>query len=106
LFYINIGNTYSKISPQLPKDIADALSNALSYKIKGAFFSPQFKGGYWDGRIRIFNKTKQTFGTGLLWRVRGTLNQSASSLNAASWVSNPICKSPSKPALVTTMSIR
>lgn len=43
----------------------DKLSDALSYTIPGASFSPQFRMGNWDGKERLLGK-KLTFPVGLL----------------------------------------
>jgi superfamily II DNA or RNA helicase len=50
-------------------DILKRLSLLLSYEIKDKFFSPQYRSGRWDGRIRLFSMKSKTFNIGLLYRV-------------------------------------
>lgn len=74
MYKIIVDNTYSKIKPALPDSVSSALSYDLSYKVKGAFFSPKYRAGHWDGKIHLFNKRSQAFGTGLYSRVVKLLN--------------------------------
>jgi superfamily II DNA or RNA helicase len=53
----------------LPPEVADEISAACSYEVKGAEHSPLFKKGRWDGRKRLFNKQSGKFPMGLLQRV-------------------------------------
>src|SRR5690606_24107788 len=47
----------------------DFLDSEFAIKQPGYFFSPAFKKGYWDGRVRFLNKRNNTFPTGLLQNV-------------------------------------
>lgn len=53
----------------LPAEIADRVSMACSYEVKGAEHSPLFKKGRWDGRKRLFNKQTGAFPMGLHRRI-------------------------------------
>lgn len=51
-----------------PKALIEALRTVMSYKVKGAEFTPSYKAGTWDGRIRLLRTTKDRgvkFPTGL-----------------------------------------
>lgn len=45
------------------------LDNLLSYNVKGAYFSKQYRDGHWDGKKHLFNTKQLSFKTGLLFRV-------------------------------------
>ncbi len=46
-------------------DLAYELSEAFMFEVAGAKFSPAYKRGVWDGKIRLFNLGKRTFPVGL-----------------------------------------
>ncbi len=48
-----------------PYDL-DAIKTATSYPVQGAFFSPLYKRGLWDGRKHLFCKKTSSFPTGLV----------------------------------------
>jgi len=51
------------------KDLIKRISLLFSYAVQGAFFSPQYRAGRWDGRIRLLNKRNLSFNIGLLFRL-------------------------------------
>ena len=50
-------------------DIAMELSEAFTFMVDGAKFSPAFKMGQWDGFIRLFNLGSRTIASGLYQKV-------------------------------------
>lgn len=75
MYQIEVDNIKSRIRPLLPDQVREALSLTLSYKSKGYIFSPKYKQGFWDGRIKLFHKQYQTFGTGFFSSVRDVLSR-------------------------------
>lgn len=73
---IETGHVLCKIIGKFPQHIIDS---ATSYLMPNYFFSPAFKKGHWDGRIRYtkYNKTQDchTFPTGFLTRVCAALDE-------------------------------
>lgn len=55
-------------------DVYKILHSELSFRVKNAYFVPSFRKGYWDGFIRLFRKTDNSFKTGLLYRVCSLLD--------------------------------
>ena len=51
------------------KELLKRIDLLFSYMVQGAFFSPQYRAGRWDGRIRLLNKRNYTFQIGLLFRL-------------------------------------
>jgi len=45
------------------------LADQFTFEVPGAQFSPAYRNKYWDGKIRLFNTTKEEIYTGLLERV-------------------------------------
>jgi superfamily II DNA or RNA helicase len=58
-----------RVSPRL----LDAIDKALTFTEPGAFFTPQYKRGLWDGKRRLFKAKTQTFPAGLAPRVLALL---------------------------------
>lgn len=56
------------------KDILKQIDNLLSYKIDGAFFSPAYRMGRWDGKNHLFNNRTKSFSIGLLYRLLSYLD--------------------------------
>lgn len=65
---IIINNSYSKLVDTEPA-LLGIIDDVLSVKQPGYFFSPSFKNGVWDGKIRFLNKRTNTFPSGLLEKV-------------------------------------
>jgi superfamily II DNA or RNA helicase len=55
--------------------IQEELRNALSYEVSGAEWSEKYKDGTWDGKISLYSKRDKSFPTGLLFRVKQTLEK-------------------------------
>lgn len=53
----------------LNEDLIKRIDLLLSYPVKGAFFSPLYRSGRWDGRTHLFNKNNFSFQIGLLYRL-------------------------------------
>jgi superfamily II DNA or RNA helicase len=54
-------------------ELLNAIDKKLTFDEKGAFFTPQFKRGLWDGKRRLFKRSEQTFPAGLAPRVLALL---------------------------------
>lgn len=65
---IVIDNTFSKIENADSK-LLELINDTLAVRQPGFFFSPSFKNGHWDGKIRFLDKRNNTFPTGLLQKV-------------------------------------
>ena len=64
---ILLNNLNSKIIGYLPDEVHTQLDTALSYRVKNARFSPQFKAKQWDGIVRLYRRSRgQSFYSGLL----------------------------------------
>lgn len=64
---IVLNNLTSKIIGFIPDEVHTQLDKALSYRVKHARFSPQFKAKQWDGIIRLYKRNQgQSFYSGLL----------------------------------------
>lgn len=50
--------------------IAYELSDYFTFRVPGCQFSPKFKAGYWDGKIRLFNLGNRTLYAGLMHKVK------------------------------------
>lgn len=57
----------------LPTEDIYNLSDHFSYMPKGYQFTPSFKDGFWDGKIRLISPTKKTYPTGLTLDIKGYL---------------------------------
>lgn len=55
------------------REASDLLDKELSVKVDGAFFSPRFQIGMWDGVQRFYNTQSDKFKSGLLAKVVSTL---------------------------------
>ncbi len=51
-------------------DIAYELSEAFTFEVPGAKYTPLYKAGVWDGRLKIFNLGKRTLPFGLLTELK------------------------------------
>lgn len=67
--------TTARLDPDEPldADLIATLSRALSYVKPGAVFTPEFKRGLWDGRVKFFDEEDLSFPAGLARRVRDIL---------------------------------
>jgi|SRR5262245_15398870 len=54
----------------------DAVDRLLTFNEPGAFFTPQYKRGLWDGKRRLFKAKDQSFPVGLLDRVTSLFERS------------------------------
>lgn len=54
----------------------DAIDRLLTFNEPGAFFTPQYKRGLWDGKRRLFKPKTQSFPVGLLDRVTSLFERS------------------------------
>lgn len=66
-----VDHLWTKIDGKYPETVID---RATSYLQEGYFFSPQYKKGHWDGRIRLADKKNSRFPTGLLAQVTEALD--------------------------------
>ncbi len=53
----------------------DYVKKATSFFMDGAEFSSKFQDGYWDGKIRYYNKTNKSFWFGLIGKVEKRLEK-------------------------------
>lgn len=53
----------------------DAVDRALTYQEPGAYFSPAFKLGHWDGTRKLFDRKNQEFPAGLEHRILAVLDK-------------------------------
>ncbi len=60
---ISIEKNRAKITGDFPLTI---VNNALSYTVKGGYFSPRFKNTRWDGKYRFLTRPSNTFPAGLV----------------------------------------
>ena len=67
-----VDHLWTTIEGSYPESV---VGPATSYFQDGYFFSPKFKKGYWDGRIKLLDKRKNRFPTGLLTRVCQALDK-------------------------------
>ena len=67
---IKVENSYSQILNSIdnPSVLAE-LDKALSFSVKGAFFTKAYQEGRWDGKKRLFSYSTFGFPTGLVSRV-------------------------------------
>ena len=67
---INVGIMYTSVDYQgntlLQEKVEDMAHHKLGIKEDGAFHSPAYKSGFWDGITDFYNKANQSFHTGLL----------------------------------------
>jgi hypothetical protein len=63
---LSVDNSFVTILDPLPREVAEALSNYCSYTVDGAYFSPLYQSGKWDGKKRLFNRNSYKFPSGLL----------------------------------------
>jgi len=71
---ITVDNIYSRIIGHLPDEVHEELNKVLSYRIKDAHFTKLYKQKKWDGRIKLYHKSKgQYFYTGLFSLAREVL---------------------------------
>ena len=64
---LHIENLYCRVNKKkATKEELNALSDVLSIKVPGYFFSKKWKEGLWDGRRRFFNRLTGTFYAGLI----------------------------------------
>lgn len=74
---IQIDNSESRVVEPLDKALFDKISKAMSYRVEGAEFSELCKSGKWDGYRHLFRKRAQTFSSGLLYVLRGVLEENS-----------------------------
>lgn len=67
-----VDHLWTRIEGKYPEPVVD---RATSYVQDGYFFSPAYKKGHWDGRIRLFDKRGLKFPTGLLSTVTEGLDR-------------------------------
>lgn len=60
---------HATIKVNCSMDIALELSEAFTFEVAGARYSPAFKMGQWDGKIRLFNVGARCIGSGLYQKV-------------------------------------
>jgi superfamily II DNA or RNA helicase len=70
---IEVDTLKSRIITDNPK-LLQALINLYSFQVNGAFYTPAYKKGYWDGKQR-FISDKGVFRTGLLPRILKDLDK-------------------------------
>lgn len=70
---IQIDNISAKLK-NVPQVLARKLSDKLSFPAPNYWFSPKFKSGQWDGKIKFFVRPANKFPTGLLSKVISILN--------------------------------
>jgi len=70
MIYINVGVVKSRISGDYPQQL---ISDTLFYRPEGYNYSPEYRSGAWDGKIRFLSPAGY-FPTGLLPRVIEILN--------------------------------
>lgn len=72
-------------------DIAYELSEAFTFEVKSAKFSPLYKAGVWDGKIHVFNLGKRTMPYGLLEEVKQFgIERSYSVINEVEYTSSTL----------------
>lgn len=62
-----------RILTLLSSEIEDLLYSILAYRSDGYFFSPKFQSGAWDGYNRLYSKRTHSFRPGMIYRVKGAL---------------------------------
>ena len=63
-----IENSYTKVEGAQGAMLAN-IENSMAVMTPGAWYSPAYKNGYWDGKTRFFDKKNSCFPTGLLPQV-------------------------------------
>lgn len=66
--------TRAVIEGRVSTTLLDAIDRALTFNEPGAFFTPQYKRGLWDGKRRLFKTKEQSFPVGLAPRVCALLH--------------------------------
>lgn len=68
---IVVGNSYSKIVDisESDEELIQKIDDALSEYQPGYFFSNEFKSGFWDGKVRFYQRKTHSFPSGLLNKV-------------------------------------
>ncbi len=72
---IILDNSYAKLEDFDPR-MLELINNELSVKQPGFYFSPAFKNGSWDGKVRFLDKRNNTFPSGLLDKVLAVIEDS------------------------------
>lgn len=67
----------ARLEGRVPVQVLDAVDAALTYQEAGAFFSPAYKLGHWDGKRKLFDRKRQEFPAGLEERVLVVLEKMA-----------------------------
>jgi len=69
---IVIDGSEAKIDGKFPYS---PVIDVCSYYKQGYQFTPKYQRGFWDGRIKLFNKMKRTFPAGLVQDVKEVLEE-------------------------------
>lgn len=67
----------ARLEGRVPVQVLEAVDRALTYQEAGAYFSPAYKLGHWDGKRRLFDSKRQEFPAGLEERVLAVLEKLA-----------------------------
>lgn len=65
----------ARLEGRVPVQVLDAVHKALTYQEAGAFFSPAYKLGHWDGKRHLFDMKRQEFPAGLEEKVLAVLEK-------------------------------
>lgn len=69
MYIIERNSAYSRITPDLEKDVFKLVDEVTRFRPPGYFRMPSFKAGQWDGYRHLFSQIKQRFPSGLIHRV-------------------------------------
>jgi superfamily II DNA or RNA helicase len=64
-----------RLEGRVPVQVLEAVDRALTYAEAGAYFSPAYKLGHWDGKRRLFDMKRQEFPAGLEDRILAVLEK-------------------------------
>jgi len=67
---------FDKETPDEAKNVEDLLYSELAISQPGAEFSPQFRRGFWDGKVHFYETSSHRFPTGMVPKVCDILKES------------------------------
>lgn len=70
--HVNCELTGTKLELKVADGLLDEV-HSLTFWVDGFLFAPSYQGGFWDGRVHLYNKKARTFPTGLLFKVLNIL---------------------------------
>ena len=73
---VEVRNVLSRVLSATPAELT-IVRSLLSFRVKGAEYTPQYQAGRWDGRCHLYREVTSTFPTGLLGLLKTRLTVQA-----------------------------